>query len=290
MATERIADLVQLLEPEVAPPSAAVRSRQRDALLRSMAPPAENWRRRGWRRLPRRPGWLAAAALGAAAAVAAVAVIAVPGNPPAPRPRAAAPGTSAVLTAVRRALAGTIGDIEEVRSTVPAAVPLSSTTWVDLASGACRTDTSVGGRPSLTVFVEDGRAVVVDYRLGEWWARGSEGVTCTPPTPQSIEHDLATGHDTLVGRAIVGGRETLELRSTVTTSGPHPVARSTTLWVDAASFLPIRSTSVGRVGEQTVFRWLPATPANAGILHATVPAGFRHVGTSAAPAARPAGR
>ncbi len=282
---DRLVELVGQLEPDTAPPPPDAQARQRAALFQSMEaagrarPVPARWR-------PRHGGWFLAIAGAAAAAVIGVAV--VPGWLSAPRtsshPPGVAPGTSAVLTAVTRALAGTSGDIEEVRSTVSVA-GLGSTAWVDLATGACRADTTVGGKTTLTVFVEDGQAVIIDYGHRQWWSRNSEGVTCAPLTPQTIEQDVAAGRYNLAGHDIVDGRRALRLVSTTTTSGLHPVTKPTTLWVDAATYLPIQSTSTGHVTDTTVFAWLPATAANQAVLKIAVPAGFQHIGTP--PPSRP---
>ncbi len=201
MAMDRIVELVQLLEPEVAPPPPDLQARQRDVLLQFIAS-ADKARTRlpRWRPKARHSGWYIAIA-GAAAVAAVVAAISLPGSSP-PHPPVAAPGTSAVLTAVTRALANVSSDIEEVRSSAPVAVQPSSVSWIDLATGACRTDTSVDGQPLLTVFVKSGSAVFIDYGLREWWTRGTGGVTCEPLTPETIEHDLSTGNYTLAGRAL----------------------------------------------------------------------------------------
>lgn len=284
---DRLAQLVGQLEPETAPPPPDAHARQRAVLFQSMEaadrarPVPAHWR-------PRRGGWLLAIAGAAAAAVIGVAVL--PGWLSAPRtsPRlpGVAPGTSAVLTAVTKALAGTAGDIEEVHSTVSVA-GLDSTAWVDLATGACRADTTVGDKPTLTVFVEAGRAVIVDYTDRQWWSRNSNGVTCEPLTPQNIEQDLAAGRYSLAGQDVIDGRPALRLVSTTATSGLHPVTKPTTLWVDATTYLPIQSTSTGHLTEKTVFAWLPATAANRAVLKIAVPPGFRHVGAPP-PSRRPA--
>jgi len=203
---------------------------------------------------------------------------------PSPHPPGVAPGTSAVLTAVTRALAGTSGDIEEVRSTVSVA-GLGSTAWVNLATGACRADTTVGGKTTLTVFVENGQAVIIDHANRQWWSRNSQGVTCAPLTPQAIEQDVAAGRCSLAGHSVIDGRQALRLVSTTTTSGLHPVTKPTTLWVDATTYLPIQSTSTGHVTDTTVFAWLPATAANQAVLKIAVPTGFQHV--AAPPPSRP---
>jgi hypothetical protein len=275
---DRIAELVRQLEPKTAPPPEDVRARQRAALVRSMAADGARPRPRRWR--PRHGGWLAA--IVGAAAVAVVVAVVLPG-PSSPshrsaRPSAAGPGTSAVLTAITSALADTGGDVEEVRSTVE---DVSSASWVDLATGACRTDASVAGRPTLTVFDEHGSVVIIDYVHRRWWTRGSACVTCHPLTPRVIEADLAAGRFTLAGHATLDGQQSLKLVSTTTSAGP--VSKLTTLWVNATSYLPIQSTSAGHLSERTLFSWLPTTAATTAPLKIAVPAGFRRV------AAPPAG-
>ena len=267
---DRIADLVQQLEPETPLPSEDVWARQRDALLRSMAL-ADEGRTRSRHSRFRHKGWFLAIT-GAAAAVV-VAAIFVPRSSPSPPPSVA---TSAVLTAITRSLANTGNDIEEVQSSLPG-TPLSTTSWVDLSTGACRTDTSLNGQPSMTIFVEQGNAVFINHDLRDWWSRSSEGVACEPLTPQTIEHDLAAGHYTVDGNVILEGQASLKLVSTSATTGLHPVTQLTTLWVNATTYLPIQSTSSGHLPEQTTFTWLPATPTNVALLNVTVPAGFRQV-------------
>jgi hypothetical protein len=266
---DRLAELVRQLEPEMAPPSADLQARQRDTLLQSIAS-SEKARTRPHRRIRRR-GWFVAIA-GAAAAAIIVAIL-VPPPSSSPRPSAR---THVVLTAVMRALAATGNDIEEVQSTVPG-TPLATNSWVDLFTGACRTDTSLNGQPSLVISVQHGEAVVVDYVLQEWWTRSTGGVSCQPLTPQTIEHDVSTGDYTVAGRSTVGGQPSLKLVSTSTTTGLHQVTKLTTLWVNATTYLPIQSTSAGHLTEQTMFTWRPATAANTAILNVTVPASFHQV-------------
>jgi hypothetical protein len=266
---DRIADLVRQLEPEMALPPLDVQARQHEALLQSMPPaerlctPPPRWRRA-------HKGWFVV--IGAAAA-AVVASIWVPGSSPSSR---AGPSTSAVLTAVTRALATAGGDIEEVQSRLPGA-PASTTSWVDLSTGACRTDTSLDGEPAFTIFLNHGKAVFVDYGLREWWIRNAGGVGCEPPTPRTIEHDVTTGDYTVAGRAVVEGQPALKLVSTSTTTGLHQETKLTTLWVNARTYLPIQATSSDHLIEQTTFTWLPATTNNTAILSAEVPGGFRRV-------------
>jgi hypothetical protein len=266
----RIDDLLQHLEPQTPLPSEEARARQRVALLRAMAlaeegiTPSRSWRYRHKR-------WLVAIVGVAAAAV--VAAILVPRSPSSPPPPVS---NSVVLTAITRTLAETGDDIEEVQSTVPG-TPLSTTSWVDLSTGACRTDTLLDGQPSLTIFVEKGNAVFINHDLRQWWSRSTGGVACEPLTPQTIEHELAAGHYAVDGHTVLDGQASLKLVSMSVTTGPHPVPQLATLWVNAVTYLPIQSTSTSHLTERTIFTWLPATPSNTETLDITIPADFRHV-------------
>jgi hypothetical protein len=272
---DRIVDLVQQLEPEVVPPSVDAQARQRDALLRSMAPGGEaRTRPRRWR--TKHAGWFAIAT--AAVVVAVVAVILFPRSSSSPRPPAPAPGTSAVLTAITRALASAGDDTEEVETTTPGA-PVSTTSWVDVSTGACRVNMSVNGQPFVTLFDEHGSAFFIDYGGREWWTRSNEGVTCEPLTPQTIEYDVTTGQYTVAGHATVDGQPSLKLVSTGTSTGLHPVTTLTTLWVNATTYLPIQSTSTGHLNTATIFTWLPGTATNTAMLNVKIPSGFRQVAT-----------
>jgi hypothetical protein len=272
---DRIVDLVQQLEPDVVPPSVDAQAHQRDALLRSMALAGKaRTRPRRWR--TKHAGWFVITAAAVVAAV--VAAILLPRSSSFLRPPAPAPGASAVLTAITRGLASASDDTEEVQTTTPGD-PVSTTSWVDLSTGACRVNMSVNGQPFVTLFDEHGSAFFIDYGDHEWWTRSTEGVTCEPLTPQTIEYDVTTGQYAVVSRATVDGQPSLKLVSTRTTTGLHPVTTLRTLWVNATTYLPILSTSTGHLTAKTAFTWLPATATNTAILNVTVPAGFRQVAT-----------
>lgn len=83
--------------------------------------------------------------------------------------------------------------------------------------------------------------------------------------PGFIHSQLACGAYTVVGTHAVGGVEALEI-----TGGSGQL----TLWVNAATYLPIRL-DLGPL--QTDFRWLSPTPAHLAMLNMHVPAGFRQV-------------
>jgi hypothetical protein len=266
---DRIAELVRLAQPETVTPPLEVQTRQRAAFLRSMSElEGPHVRSRPW---PRTAAAWAAALVGAAAGAVLVALL-LPGSSP-PHARQVTP---AVLTAIRKGLAGISADVERLHSSVPGA-PMSVTSWVDLRTGACRADTWLRGHRLLTLYDEGGRAVLIDYGRREWWSRADAGVVCEPLTPWRIEHDLTTGRYVLAGNTVIDGRRALKLESRSTSTGPHPVSELTTLWVNAETYVPIRSTSQEHSREQTVFTWLPPTRANTAALTVTVPTGFHKV-------------
>jgi hypothetical protein len=267
---DRIAELVQRLEPETIPPSEEVKARQREALVTVMAQVDGEYTPSRSKSSPSRRWFVAIAG---AAAVVLVVTFVISRSSPSPTPRG---GTPALLLGITRALANASDDIEEVHSSASAA-PLSATSWVDQSAGKCRTDISLDGRPSLSVFLDRGTAVLVDYDHQEWSMRSAEGVTCESLTPQVIAQDLAEGRYTVAGQAIVLGKPALKLVSLSSTGGSHSVMRLTSLWVDRTNYLPIESTSTGHLTEQTYFSWLPPTSMNRAPLNVTIPGGFHQV-------------
>jgi hypothetical protein len=67
-----------------------------------------------------------------------------------------------------------------------------------------------------------------------------------------------------------------------------PITVATTLWVDAHSYVPLRSVDIMRAGpnhrllgtDTTDYQILSATPANLDLLKPPIPAGFRQTATS----------
>ncbi|GAA2388082.1 hypothetical protein [Dactylosporangium salmoneum] len=119
--------------------------------------------------------------------------------------------------------------------------------------------------------------LVVDYQHRAWWD------TATPPTGRSADAGvvrqlmwpnpyedprhilvlLDAKRLRLVGPEAVGGHETLHLSAT---------DGSTDLWVDGATYLPVRQT-----GALTVdYEWLPRTPENLARFELAAPDGFTH--------------
>jgi hypothetical protein len=89
--------------------------------------------------------------------------------------------------------------------------------------------------------------------------------------PALIRSQLACGAFSVAGHQDVDGVNAIKI------AGPVP---GFTLWVNPATYLPVQLT-VGSVSAS--FEWLAPTAANLGLLHLTVPAGFRQVPPPALP-------
>jgi hypothetical protein len=92
-----------------------------------------------------------------------------------------------------------------------------------------------------------------------------------------LRHQLATGQFKIIRRGVVDGRKAIELGLTGLSSsraGLH--ATAALLWVDAASYLPLREVlrfSTGRV-DVSDYRFLPPTAANLAKLRPVIPPGY----------------
>jgi hypothetical protein len=100
-----------------------------------------------------------------------------------------------------------------------------------------------------------------------------------------IRAALSCGHLRLAGHGQIGTVRAIKLVS-AKVDGPY----SETLWVNPVSYLPMRMTyhwldrrAEGPGTLTSDFTWVRPTPANLGLLRATVPAGFRHTHGSGLP-------
>lgn len=134
------------------------------------------------------------------------------------------------------------------------------------------------------------KSTLVDYQAKTWSQEHLSELPCTPPVSLGVGAN-ANMIETIkernfkeVGPATVAGRRAIEFRSDV-----RDQAARWELWVDAATYLPIRLTqsSLSKPSQVNVtvdFQFLPATPANLAKLTAPIPSGFKRV----APPPRPA--
>ncbi len=134
-------------------------------------------------------------------------------------------------------------------------------------------------KPSLGGIPTNGERIIVDY-AGKTWSDQKD-----TPLPGGVSdstarilYDIKTAH-WAVQRTTLNGRAALELSfKEADKSNPSTVH----LWVDAASYLPLRETDTfgppGMITSTTVNdEYLPATSANLAKLTAPIPAGFKQV-------------
>lgn len=134
------------------------------------------------------------------------------------------------------------------------------------------------------------KAILVDYQAKTWSQEHLNELPCTPPVSLGVGANanmievIKERNFKEVGPATVAGRRAIEFRSDV-----QDQAARWDLWVDAATYLPIRLTqsSLSKPSQVNVtvdFQFLPATPANLAKLTPPIPSGFKRV----APPPRPA--
>ena len=133
----------------------------------------------------------------------------------------------------------------------------------------------VDGGVDLTV----SNTVIVVYpsghAWGEWHNQGQ--IVELPVDAAGLRRQLANGQFKIMRRTVVDGRKAIELA--MTGLNPRMTGLHTTaalMWVDAASYLPLRQVlrfSTGRV-DTGYFRFLPPTAANLAKLRVVIPPGY----------------
>ncbi|MGH3295054.1 MAG: hypothetical protein ACRDP7_24970 [Trebonia sp.] len=124
-----------------------------------------------------------------------------------------------------------------------------------------------------------GERILVDY-VGKTWSdqKGTSLFQDNPNGSALITYDIKTAHWT-VRRTTLNGRAALELSWKAAQKGN---SSTTYLWVDAATYLPLRETDAfgpsGMITSATFnYEYLPATPVNLAKLTPPIPAGFKRV-------------
>jgi hypothetical protein len=130
----------------------------------------------------------------------------------------------------------------------------------------------MNGQPATTT----GEYTGVDGETHTWWHLSSTRMTRPLPaqTAQSVRADLAAGAYTPEGHATIDGHDTLVLRRGIGNSAAD------TIWVDATTFLPVRSefaTAASTTLMTTDYEFLPPTEANLALLAPVVPPGYPKV-------------
>ena len=185
------------------------------------------------------------------------------------------PGSAVLLTA------GGMSEGPGVSSPLSAG---STVTWSYLGTSKTSGFTATGQRVFDEVDSTAGSGgaheIAVIYRDATWW-RATIGAPPAPSAPPRcggpgvdigsggwtafIRYELGCGGYTADGRQRVDGIDAIKL-----TGG-----RGSALWVNPATYLPVRAVIAGRQPIQTDFRWLSPTPANLAQLNVPIPAGFR---------------
>jgi hypothetical protein len=257
------------------------------------------------------------AGIPAAAGVAAAAVLATTlasgGSTP------ATPTTASVRTAVLDAFARDSGDIFYTTTTITRArgPAMTQRSWVYPAFPAAgqlvryRLFTLPDGVPSEdteSIYVQDAAAthlsmpaadgprsaetIDVEYATKTWSRQRTTSVLLGGGLgPAQVRQQIASRRFTVVGQGYVQGRQAIELSwSQSPTSGRAAMSFTTTMWVDAHSYVPLRSVSTLQLRLQdrdvvlatttTQCQILPATPANLALLSPPIPAGFTRTPTS----------
>jgi hypothetical protein len=128
----------------------------------------------------------------------------------------------------------------------------------------------------------------VEYATRTWSSGKSSSVLLAGPlSPALIRDEIASGRFTVLGRVSLDGRQAVE----ITWSWSHgPITMTTTLWVDARTYAPLRTVTTTRAAagargllletDTIEYQILPATPANLDLLKPPIPPGFTRTATS----------
>jgi hypothetical protein len=298
-------DLLRMFRDEMPGPSTGAWARARAAI--AVAKSEENLAGRWPRRRAVRWRFSMAAAGTLAAAVAGLVAALLTGSP-AVRPSGQVQ-TTAFVARVEHALASPHQDdkVQYARTVLPPG------TGTQLGVGVSRSGPGVGSPPGVdvtvgwsyqgtsttygftrsgrrvfateTATVADGKAVqevAVIYGDATWWRATLRQPGGRPPStpqvcgpgvrigaggwPAFIRYELGCGEFRMAGQR-VEGVETVKLTG----------SNGTVLWVDPATYLPVRVIVGGLKPTQIDFRWLSPTAANLAQLSVRVPAGFRRV-------------
>jgi hypothetical protein len=249
-------------------------------------------------------------ALAGAAAAAVLAVAVTSAGPASTRPTVSAVRT-AVLDAVQRASGDIIYTTETIQ--LPAGLADTQQAWTypafpavgqtvrfrlfDFKDGVPVQDTesiyvqtAAAGQltQSTTQCPCSSEVINVEYATRTWSSGHSSSVLLAGRlSPALIRDQIASGRFTVLGRVSLDGRQAVQ----VTWSTSHgPVTMTTTLWVDARTYLPLRTVTTTRAaaGAREVlletdtmdYQILPAAPANLDLLKPPIPAGFTRTATS----------
>ena len=147
-------------------------------------------------------------------------------------------------------------------------------------------DNSSGLTQSTTAGPHSAEIIDVEYATRTWSRQQSSSVLLAGSlSPSLIRDEIASGRFTVLGRVSLAGRQAIEL---TWSSSLGRLTVTTTLWVDAQTYQPLRSVATTRAAlhdllitaATTEYHILPATPANLDLLSPPIPAGFTRTASS----------
>lgn len=180
--------------------------------------------------------------------------------------------------------------------------------WASPDGDTVRIQTFLNGQEQYdeTMVTADGvtNATVVDFPNRAWWtwSEPSDAQTCpsnmTCPgtsatsslSPSSIMREVQNGTLRVVANhQAVAGHETIELAGSASQAAPN--LGTFDLWIDAGTYLPVRTANTGMHGatSSSDFQWLAVTATNLAQLQVVVPSGFTRSAAPISPAVGPAG-
>lgn len=145
---------------------------------------------------------------------------------------------------------------------------------------------STGLSMSTTQGPPSAEIIDVRYATRTWSRQRSRSVLLAGSlSPSLIRAQIAAGRFAVIGTVELDGRQAVEL---TWTSSPGRLSATTTLWVDARTYQPLRSVSTTRAprggapleADTVQYQVLPATPANLALLSPPIPPGFTRTATS----------
>jgi hypothetical protein len=250
-------------------------------------------------------------ALAGAAAIAVLAVAVTSAGPGSTRPAVSAVRT-AVLDAFQRASGDIVYSIRTIQR--PGEPVMTQRAWTHPAfpavgqqvrfrlfqfqDGAPVEDTesiyvqtASAGHPSQSTAQCPCSSKFVDVQYAtRTWSRGTSSsvLLAGSLSPALIREEIASGRFTVLGPVSLDGRQAIKV--TWSTSLGRATTLTTTLWVDAQTYLPLRSVTTDRAEagardvllstDTTDYQTLPATPANLDLLTPPIPPGFTRTATS----------
>lgn len=218
------------------------------------------------RQTRRRWGWLAVPLVAAAAAV----VVLVPREQPVDMSVVLA-RTNAALDDVRGNVVYEHGPATDADKYFQPGERGLNERWHASDGSAFRFRATVDGKPVADLSRSAAGDIFVDHRARTFRKLPGETPGDDVWTPEEIQQAIADGQITVVGPAEpINGKDTVRLD--ISSADGRMIV--TEMWVDAATYLPVRWRWVQEGSTPMDVTWLPPTPENLALLTTPIPDGF----------------